>query len=192
MYEKDFFSTIISNMITVISGTNRKNSKTRIVANTYFELFKKATNAPVHFIALDEVPLDFITEHMYKAEGQSKSLADLQNEKLVPANKFFIVSPEYNGGMAGILKLFLDAVSIREYAATFKGKKAGLAGVSSGRAGNLRGLDQLTGVLNHVGTMVMPSSLPISGIEKLTDGTTVTDPGTLQSMTKQVQAFVAF
>jgi chromate reductase, NAD(P)H dehydrogenase (quinone) len=179
-------------MITIISGTNRKNSQTRIVANTYFELFKKATDAPVHLIALEDVPMDFISEHMYDADGQSKSLSDLQNEKLLPANKFFIVSPEYNGGVAGILKLFLDAVSIREYAATFKGKKAALAGVSSGRAGNLRGLDQLTGILNHLGTMVMPSTLPLSGIDKLTDGSLVTDPGTLQNMTKQVKAFVEF
>jgi NAD(P)H-dependent FMN reductase len=47
----------------------------------------------------------------------------------------------------GSLKLFIDACSVREYKQNFKGKKAALVGIASGRAGNLRGMDHLTGVM---------------------------------------------
>lgn len=179
-------------MITIISGTNRKNSKTEIVSKTYLELFKKNTDEAVNFFSLDNLPADFLNEAMYSLDGQSIVLAKLQDEIIIPANKFFVVSPEYNGGMPGILKLFLDAISVRENAANFKTKKVGLAGVASGRAGNLRGLDQLTTVFNHVGSIVMPNKLPISGISSVTDDHTVTDEGTLDTMEKQVKDFIAF
>ena len=179
-------------MITVISGTNRKNSKTKIVAETYLSLFKEATDEEVKLLALCELPDDLIKESMYMADGQSEGIVKLQDELIIPVEKFFIVSPEYNGGMAGILKLFIDAISVRNYQATFKAKKIGLAGVASGRAGNLRGMDQLTGIFNHVGSIVMPNKLPLSGIGNITDGNGVTDEGTLKAMQAQVESFVAF
>lgn len=179
-------------MITVISGTNRKNSKTRVIAYAYYEFFKKATDEPVHFLALEDLPLDILNENMYAADGQSEALGKMQDEMIIPANKLFIVSPEYNGGVSGILKLFIDAISIREYAATFKGKKAGLAGVASGRAGNLRGMDQLTGILNHVGMTIMPNKLPISALGTITDDSSITDAAALESIEKHVADFVSF
>ncbi|MFK7810261.1 MAG: NADPH-dependent FMN reductase [Saprospiraceae bacterium] len=179
-------------MITIISGTNRKNSKTKIVAESYLELFKKATDEEVNFLPLCEVSNDMLKDGMYQADGQSEDVARLQDEMILPAQKFFIVSPEYNGGIPGILKLFIDAISVREYKSTFKNKKVGLAGVASGRAGNLRGMDQLTGVFNHVGSIVMPNMLPISGVGGLTNHERVTDEGTLNAMQQQVEEFVAF
>ena len=91
------------------------------------------------------------------------------------------------------MKLFIDACSVHEYTATFKGKKAGLVGVATGRAGNIRGLDDLTCVLNHVGTQVMPDKLPISGIQDfMNEKGEITNKGTLQAMENQVDAFLKF
>lgn len=82
-----------------------------------------------------------------------------------PNHKFIFVMPEYNGGFPGVLKLFLDAVHPREWT----NKKACLVGVSSGRAGNLRGMDHLTGILNYLKMNVFYNKLPISQIDKLLD-----------------------
>ncbi|MFT6709600.1 MAG: chromate reductase, partial [Flavobacteriales bacterium] len=79
-------------MITIISGTNRKNSKTEIVSKTYLELFKKNTDEAVNFLSLDNLPADFLNEAMYSLDGQSIVLAKLQDEIIIPANKFFVVS----------------------------------------------------------------------------------------------------
>jgi len=102
------------------------------------------------------------------------------------------ISPEYNGSYPGVLKLFLDAISIREYARSFKQKKAALCGVASGRAGNLRGIDHLTGVLNHVGVIVMPNNLPLSSIDKLCDENGEINASTSELISSFIDDFLAF
>ncbi len=179
-------------MITIISGTNRKNSKTREVANHYFEVFKELADEEVKLLGLEDVPSDMLHVDMYSEAGQSASVTKIQDEYMLPAQKYFIISPEYNGSFPGALKLFLDAVSIRQYKETFKGKKAGLAGVASGRAGNLRGLDHLMGVLHHVGTDVMPAKLPLSQIGNLIENGKIVDEGTKEAIRSQVMAFLAY
>lgn len=179
-------------MITVISGTNRKGSKTRIFAAYCAAQLKIKTEETIQFIALEDIPHDWFFADMYSPTKQAKSLAALQDETILPAQKFLILSPEYNGGMPGALKLFIDAVSVREYAANFKGKKAALIGISSGRSGNIRGCDQGANVLSHVGVQVMPNKLPISQIEGLLEGDVITDKGTLETLDQYLEAFLAF
>lgn len=180
-------------MITVISGTNRLNSEALHFAKHYCNLLAAKTDEPVKLLALELIPHDWFHPDMYEKNHQPPSLAALQDEFMLPATKFVYVIPEYNGGFPGALKLFLDACSIREYKPTFSGKKAALVGVASGRAGNLRGIEHLTGILHHVGTIVLPQILPISSIEKLMDAEgNITDPGTLMAMERQADAFLAF
>ncbi len=179
-------------MITVINGTNRKNNKTRIFADYCYQWLQTNSSEKVELIALEDLPHDWFFADMYDAKQQATSLAALQDKAILPAQKFVILSPEYNGGIPGALKLFIDAISIREYAANFKGKKAALIGIASGRAGNLRGCDQLTTILNHVGTQVMPNKLPISQIGGLLENDKITHQGTLDALHQQLEAFLAF
>ena len=66
-----------------------------------------------------------------------------------------------------------------------------LAGVSTGRAGNIRGMDHLTGVLNHVKITVLPNQLPISSVDKLMDKEGhITDGPTLKAIGKQIDEFI--
>ncbi len=180
-------------MITVISGTNRRNSGALEFARHYAKVLASKTSEPIQLLELENIPHDWFHPDMYEKGMQSPSLASLQDEFMLPAEKFVYVIPEYNGGFPGALKLFLDACSIREYKKTFHGKKAALVGIATGRAGNLRGLDHFTGILNHVGTVVLPNRLPISSIEKLMDNEgNVTDPGTLKVIEKQMDEFLRF
>ncbi len=180
-------------MITVISGTNRKESIARHVAEEYTRILREETTEEVKLLLLEDIPHDWFYPEMYEVAHQAPSLARIQDEYLIPATKFVFIVSEYNGGYPGVLKLFIDAVSIREYAATFDEKKAGLIGVASGRAGALRALDQLTHVLLHVGTLVMPGKLPISSIkERVSSGGEIVDPVTLTALRVQAQEMVAF
>ena len=180
-------------MITVISGTNRHHSEALHFAKHYVNLLAAKTDEPVKLLSLASIPHDWFHPDMYERETQSPSLAAVQDEFILPAKKFVYVIPEYNGGFPGALKLFLDACSIRDYKGNFSGKKAALVGVASGRAGNLRGIEHLTGILHHVGTVVLPQVLPISSIEKLMDSEgNITDPSTLTAIERQVGAFIAF
>lgn len=179
-------------MITVISGTNRRNSGALDFAKYYASVLASKTSEPVKLLALEDIPHDWFHPDMYEKNGQSASLIALQDEYILPAEKFVYIIPEYNGGFPGVLKLFIDACSVREYKRSFAGKKAALVGVATGRAGNLRGMEHLTGILNHVGTIVLPNRLPISSIEKLVDEQgNVIDPATRKVIDKQVEELLA-
>ena len=180
-------------MITVISGTNRRNSEALQFAKHYYQVLSRLSTEEVKLLDLENIPHDWFHPDMYEEAAQSESLSKIQDEFMLPATKFVFVLPEYNGGFPGVLKLFIDACSIRRYKDTFSGKKAALVGIASGRAGNLRGLDQMTGILNHVGTVVFPKRLPISSIDKLLDDQgNITDNGTLRAIEQQMKAFLVF
>ncbi|MEM6700575.1 MAG: NAD(P)H-dependent oxidoreductase [Bacteroidota bacterium] len=178
-------------MITVISGTNNKGNKTNVFAQHIFDLLKSKTSSEVKFLDLEHIAHDYFYPEMYKK--QAPSITKIQDEYIIPAEKFYVISPEYNGGISGALKLFLDACSIRAYQPSFKDKKVALVGVASGRAGNLRGMDQLTGILNHVGMLVLPNKLPISSINSiLNDKGEIVQASALKAIEQQVEAFLEF
>lgn len=180
-------------MITVISGTNRKNSNTRKIASLYLDLLRKNTEEDCSLLALEDLPNDFISPQMYEEEHQNQDLAFLQDQYFTPANKLVFVVPEYNGSFPGIFKLFIDAISIRNYKANFAGKKVGLIGVASGRAGNLRGLDHLTTSLNYLKMNVFHNRFPVAQVEKLLDDDgEFTDQSMLNQMEDLAIAFINY
>lgn len=181
-------------MITVISGTNRKGSMCKLFAEHYAHTLQQRTSEDVKFLALEDIPHDWFHAAMYGTDEQSPSLTAIQDEYILPAKQFIIFSSEYNGSFPGVLKMFIDACSIREYASNFKGKKIALIGVASGRAGNLRGMEHLTGIFNYLGTLVMPNRLPISSISSLIDKDTrmITDTTTLEVMATHQAEFLRF
>lgn len=180
-------------MITVISGTNRKGSETSHVAKHIFNELSKISGEEVKFLDLQDIPSDWFHNAMYSAENQSESLTAIQDEYILPADKLFFVTPEYNGGFPGVVKLFIDACSIRKYKENFQGKKAALVGVASGRAGNLRGMEHLTGVLNYLGTTVYPQKLPVSSIGSVLDeNKKIVNKDTLSALEKLCTGFVSF
>ncbi len=180
-------------MITVISGTNRKDSECLTFAKTYAGILEAKSNVPIRLLALEEIAHDWFHPDMYDTASQTLSLIKLQDEFILPAEKFVFIMPEYNGSIPGSLKLFIDACSIRKYKENFQGKKAALVGVASGRAGNLRGMDHLSGVLNHMGTIILPNMLPISSIKALLDqNSKVVDQPTLIAMEKQADQLLSF
>ena len=180
-------------MITVISGSNRKNSECKGFALKYAEFLRKNTAEDVAFLALEDIEHDWFHPRMYEKGKQTESLSQIQDKYMLPATKMVWVTPEYNGSFPGSVKLFLDACSVRKYSQTFKGKKATLVGIASGRAGNLLGMAHLNTVLNHVGIIVMPNRLPISRIDELMDEErNITDEETLRTMEKHAKDFIAF
>ncbi|MBK8628347.1 MAG: NAD(P)H-dependent oxidoreductase [Saprospiraceae bacterium] len=156
-------------MITVISGTNRPNSRTKLIAKYCFEtLVDKYKN--VHWLDLADIQNEIVTQGMYAEVSQNQVINSLQQELIIPSKLLLIVSPEYNGSFPGILKSFIDALSVKDHKGTFSGKFAALLGTSTGRAGNLRGMEHLTGILNYLNVVVMPNKLPISTIQNYLDG----------------------
>ncbi|MEO6405030.1 MAG: NADPH-dependent FMN reductase [Ferruginibacter sp.] len=166
-------------MITIIAASNRGDNNTKKVAYEY-QRFLTQKNITSSLLALDEVSI-------YE---RNEAFIDTENNFLVPAKKFIIIMPEYNGSYPGILKLMIDNTDVSK---AWWHKKVLLTGVSTGRAGNLRGMEHLTGSLLHMKMLVHPNRLPISLVDKLMDGTNrFVDSATIGAIDNQLEEFLKF
>ena len=164
---------------TIISGTNRRESNTYRIALLYQQALEKKGIKAI-LVTLENLnPL--------ADDGEFKRI---EREILKPTAKYVFISPEYNGSIPGILKLFIDEA---DWKTAWKDKKAMLVGVSTGRAGNLRGMDHLTSILHHMNIHVLPNMLPISQVDRFLDNNgQVTDPGIIAAIDKQIDQFIVF
>ena len=119
---------------------------------------------------------------------RNPAIAELERELLIPAQKILFISPEYNGSIPGVLKCLIDVTDRK----VWQGKKAVLTGISRGRAGNLRGMDHLTGILHYVRMVVHPNKLPISIVDTLFDQNGMGHAETLRAINNQLDEFIAF
>lgn len=164
---------------TIISGTNRVGSNTMKVARLIASLFTEK-GQETQLVSLEGLDLN----------SRSPQFTSLETEILIPTQKFIFVIPEYNGSFPGSLKTMIDLSDIKQ---VWWWKKAMLTGVSSGRAGNLRGMDHLTGTLNYLKVTVLPNRLPVSMIDKLIDAEgNITDASTIAALNAQVDEFIGF
>jgi len=172
--------------IVVVSCTNRLNSNTLKVSKIY-ERIVKSCGENAKILDLNLLPEDVAFAETFGRRTQK--YAKLINDYVSSKKKFIFIVPEYNGSFPGILKLFLDSTHPRDWA----NKKACLVGVSDGRAGNLRGLDHLTGILNYLKVNVLPNKLPISVIKDVMniEGNFINDEQ-IKTSNAQVSDFLEF
>jgi chromate reductase, NAD(P)H dehydrogenase (quinone) len=166
-------------MITIISGSGRQDNNTKKVALEYQRLLREK-GIETGLLSLVDTPM---------FERNSDFLA-IEDSLLKPAAKFIIIMPEYNGSYPGILKLMIDNTDV---AKVWGHKKVLLTGVSTGRAGNLRGMEHLTGSLLHMKMMVHYNRLPLSLVNRLMNEDGIfTDTATLQAVDTQLNEFLDF
>jgi chromate reductase, NAD(P)H dehydrogenase (quinone) len=166
-------------MITVISGTNRKDSNTLKVARHYQDVLKSK-----------DITASFLSLEDFTPTSKDAAFVKVEQEILIPTRKFIMIIPEYNGSFPGVLKTMIDLSDIKN---CWWFKKALLTGVSTGRAGNLRGMDHLSAVFHHMKMTVYPNMLPLSVVDKLmdTDGKII-DEGTRKVIDAQLTAYLDF
>jgi chromate reductase, NAD(P)H dehydrogenase (quinone) len=121
--------------------------------------------------------------------SRSEAFAAIMSRYITNIRKFIFIVPEYNGSFPGLLKVFLDSTQPRDW----HDKDACLVGISDGRAGNLRGLDHLTGILNYLKIHVYHDKLPISVINTvLNDSGEIVSGTQLKACVAQVEGFLRF
>lgn len=166
-------------MITIISGTNRKDSRTIQVAHHYFHLLQ-ARGAAVHLLSLEG--RNVLT--------RNEEVKQLEETLLVPTEKFVMIMPEYNGSFPGVLKALLDNTDIKR---CWWHKKALLTGVADGRGGNLRGIEHMTNILHYLKMNVYYDKLPLSRINEEMDATgRFLNERTQKAIEEQIAGFMAY
>lgn len=171
--------------ITIISGTNRQNSYTEKVSHYYLELLQEKGHE-VQLFSLKELE-GSMSLNDYFNKGHL-GVEQLVQKYVSNTDAFVFVIPEYNGSFPGILKLFIDAA----HPSYWDNKAACITGVSGGRAGNLRGMEHLTGILNYLKLHVYHNKLPISQVDKIFADGSPNNEETIKVINKQIEGFLKF
>ena len=104
--------------------------------------------------------------------------------------KFLFIMPEYNGSYPGVLKVLIDACNFPD---SFYDKKAALVGISSGKYGNIRGVDHFTGVCHYIHLHILPLRLHIPNIKTELDAEgNFNHPDTIKFTNEQIEKFIKF
>lgn len=173
-------------MITILSGTNRPASNTLKVAK-YYQKKLAEKGIQTTLLNLEDLPDNLIKTDLYGKRSQS--FIPFQ-EIVTKTTKFLFIIPEYNGSFPGVLKTFIDAC---DFPSSFYDKKACLVGLSSGKYGNVRGIDHFNGVCGYLHLNVMPLRLHISSIrQEFNENDDFFKEDTLKFTNEQIDKLIAF
>ena len=174
-------------MITIVVGTNRKDSVSHHIAVQYAEILKEQQVTST-VLNLGDLPLDYIYSALYENVGKNEqfnAIRKLMNQ----SEKFVFIIPEYNGSFPGVLKAFIDGL---DRAQALTEKKCALVGISAGDQGAGIALSHFTDILNYCGTHVLASRLKIPKISNIMTNNKISDDIFLSKMNKQAQQLIAF
>lgn len=147
-------------MFVVISGTNRPGNNTSIVAARVRRRLQEAGHG-VFFIDLAELGPELFVPAAYGAKPAS--FEPIQ-QAIIDAEGIITVIPEYNGSYPGVLKYFVDMLRFPE---SLVGMPAAFVGLSAGRWGGLRAVEQMEMVFQYRHAHLYGRRCFLPGISKL-------------------------
>lgn len=165
-------------MYTIISATNRKGSNTLKVSKEYRRIFLEL-GVEANLYNLEE----------FSSLHRDDLFTEVESRILIPTQKFIFVMPEYNGSFPGIFKLMMD---ISDISKCWYYKKVMLVGVANGRAGNLRGIDNMTNMCHYMRMDVFHQKLPISSVSAELQDDVFINENTLKAIRVQIESFINY
>lgn len=173
-------------MIALIVGTNRPGSNTREVARHVEEIYAEL-KVPLHVLDLARLPPEVFSPSSYAEKPAAfRPFADA----ILKSDGLHVVSPEYNGGMPGVLKYFIDMLKFPE---SFIHRPVCFVGLAAGMWGALRPIEQLQQIFGYRNAYLYPDRVFLPNINDLLDDSgRLKDPELLQRMKTQAAGFVEF
>ncbi len=173
-------------MIGIISGTNRPGSNTQKVA-AHIEVIYRNLGVTHHVLDLAALPPEIFapTSYAEKPAGFAQF-----TDVILAADGLVVVTPEYNGGIPGVLKYFIDMLPFPE---SFERRPVCFVGLANGMWGALRPVEQLQAIFGHRSAFIYPERVFMPGIGKLLDASgKFTNPDIPTRLEKQASGFVDF
>ena len=149
-------------MITLISGTNRPGSNTRKVTSLLEGIYRDL-GVPARVLDLHELPLELFAPGAYA--NKPVAFAPF-TQAVLDASGLVVVTPEYNGSMPGVLKLFIDHLKFPE---SFEARPVCFVGLAAGIWGALRSVEQLQAIFGYRNAYLFPKRVFMPGIGEAFD-----------------------
>src|SRR5262245_35984190 len=173
-------------MLTLIVGTNRPDSNTRRVARIVEEIYTQLGPKP-HVLDLAQLPLEIFQPGSYAQKPAS--FAPFA-EAVLKSSGLIVITPEYNGGMPGVLKYFIDMLKFPE---SFEKRPVCFVGLGAGMWGALRPVEQLQAIFGYRNAFLYPERVFLPHINDLLDDNgKFTDTEILERLTSQATGFIDF
>ncbi|WJH34541.1 NAD(P)H-dependent oxidoreductase [Paenibacillus sp. CC-CFT747] len=143
--------------IFILAGSNRKDATSTQICR-YLEKELQARDCETVFFDLYEKPVSF-----YTPEGYPEGDANLTEMKkaAAAADAIILATPEYHGGMSGVLKNALDHMGGAEF-----DSKAVLSVSSAGGAVGVSSLQQMQVLVRNVHGINSPEWISIGGDQR--------------------------
>lgn len=173
-------------MISILIGTNRPGSNTAKVAKNILALYKEL-GVETQTIDLGDLPSAIFSPDSY---GEKPAEFSAFTDKVLNASGLVVVTPEYNGGMPGVLKYFIDMLPFPE---SFERRPVCFVGLAAGQWGALRPVEQLQAIFGYRNAHIFPERVFIPGVgSALKDDGTFVDEKLLGRLKKQATGFADF
>jgi len=173
-------------MLTLIVGTNRPGSNARKVATQVEEIYA-GLDVPLQVLDLAKLPPEIFSPASYAEKPKSfQPFA----EAILKAPGIIVVTPEYNGGLPGVLKYFIDMLKFPD---SFEHRPVCFVGVAAGMWGALRPIEQLQAIFGYRNAFNYPERVFLPGINGLLNSVgRLTDPEILDRLQNQAVGFIDF
>lgn len=173
-------------MIVLIVGTNRAGSNSRKVAAQVEDIYKEL-KTPLRVLDLAQLPPEVFSPSSYGEKPKSfQPFADA----VLQSSGLHVVTPEYNGGMPGVLKYFIDMLKFPE---SFERRPVCFTGVAAGVWGALRPVEQLQAIFGYRNAYIYPERVFMPQVNNLLDADgKIKDAELVGRLKKQVEGFVGF
>lgn len=173
-------------MITLLIGTNRPASNTRKIARHVEEIYAEL-KVPIRVLDLTDLPQEIFLPSSYAEKPKSfQPFA----EAVLQSSGLHVLSPEYNGGVPGVLKYFIDMLKFPE---SFEHRPVCFTGLAAGVWGALRPVEQLQAIFNYRNAFIYPDRVFMPQVNSLLDGNgRLKNPELLERLRKQATGFVDF
>ena len=149
-------------MITLIVGTNRPGSNSRKVAAHVEEIYAEL-KVPLHVLDLAQMPPEIFSPTSYADKPRSfQPFA----EAVLNSSGLHVVSPEYNGGIPGVLKYFIDMLKFPE---SLINRPVCFVGLAAGVWGALRPVEQLQAIFGYRNAFIYPNRVFLPTVNDLLD-----------------------
>ena len=143
--------------IVVINGSARPGNYTGMAASIVADELQKHPKVSVELV--DPAALHLPFPGADPGSPATKQLQDL----IHAAAGVVLATPEYHGSFSSVMKLVIENLG---FPSALAGKPVQLVGVAAGEIGAIKSLEQLRGVVSHVGGMVLPLPVSIANVQK--------------------------
>src|SRR5437870_9816148 len=173
-------------MIALLIGTNRPGSNTRKVARHVEEIYA-GLKVPLRVLDLAKLPPEIFSPASYAEKPKAfRPFA----EAILQSSGVVVVSPEYNGGIPGVLKYFIDMLKFPE---SFINRPVCFVGLAAGVWGALRPIEQLQAIFGYRNAYIYPNRVFLPTVNDLLDARgRLKDAELLDRLKAQADGFVEF